>query len=275
MSNDALVPIEQRTVLFYDDEITAVLVEVDSHQVVYVPIRLVCDFLGVTWNAQFERINRDPVLSEVGRTVRVTRTEGTRQVSRELFCLPLTFLNGWLFGINANRVKEEIRDRLLRYQKECYEVLANAFLTRSTETAVSSTEASLVQVREMALAIARLAEEQIEFDRRLVSTETRLDKAASIVGDMQKRLTAVEQKLTPGTAVTDEQAMQISQAVKAIAMVMEKQSGRNEFQGVYGELYRRFGITSYKLLPAEKFADAMDFLTERYVNLTGSEDVPF
>jgi len=133
----------------------------------------------------------------------------------------------------------------------------------------------LIQVREMALAIARLADEQIEFDRRLVSTETRLDKAAVVVGDMQKRLTAVEQKLTPGTAVTDEQAMQISQAVKAIAMEMEKRSGRNEFQGVYGELYRRFGITSYKLLPAEKFADAMQFLTEWFVNLTGSEDVPF
>ncbi len=127
----------------------------------------------------------------------------------------------------------------------------------------------------MALAIARLAEEQIEFDRRLISTETRLYKAAAVVGDMQKRLTAVEQKLAPGTAVTDEQAMQISQAVKAIALMMEKRPGRNEFQGVYGELYRRFGITSYKLLPAEKFADAMQFLTERYVNLTGSEDVPF
>ncbi len=88
-------------------------------------------------------------------------------------------------------------------------------------------------------------------------------------------MTVVEEKLSPVTAVTDEQAMQISQAVKAIAMVMEKQSGRNEFQGVYGELYRRFGITSYKLLPAEKFADAMQFLTERFVNLTGSDDVPF
>jgi hypothetical protein len=32
--------------------------------------------------------------------------------------------------------------------------------------------------------------QQIEFDRRLASTETRLDIAASIVRDMQKRLTA-------------------------------------------------------------------------------------
>jgi len=35
-------------------------------------------------------------------------------------------------------------------------------------------------------------------------------------------LTDIEEKLSQGTAVADEQAMQISQAVKAIAMEMEK-----------------------------------------------------
>lgn len=277
MSESALIPIEQRSVLFYDDEITAVLVEVNDRQVIYVPVRPICDYLGVSWDGQRQRLRRDPVLTEVAMSAVITTADidpgNRRPRTSEMLCLPLDFINGFLFGISASRVKDDVRAQLIRYQRECYRVLAEAFLQQ--ETAVSSTEASLVQVREMALAIARLAEEQIEFDRRLASTETRLDKAAVVVGDMQKRLTAVEQKLTPGTAVTDEQAMQISQAVKAIAMEMEKRSGRNEFQGVYGELYRRFGITSYKLLPAEKFADAMGFLTERYVNLTGSDDVPF
>jgi hypothetical protein len=39
-------------------------------------------------------------------------------------------VNGWLFGINANRVKEELRDRLIQYQRECYRVLADAFVNR-------------------------------------------------------------------------------------------------------------------------------------------------
>ena len=29
-------------------------------------------------------------------------------------------------------------------------------------------------------------------------------------------------------------------------MEMSQQSGRNEYGGVYGELYRKFGITSYQ-----------------------------
>ncbi|MCP5094319.1 MAG: hypothetical protein GY943_02070 [Chloroflexi bacterium] len=41
--------------------------------------------------------------------------------------------------------------------------------------------------------------------------------------------------------ITPEQAMQISQAVKAVAHELGKRSKRNEYGGVYGELYRRYG----------------------------------
>ncbi|HEX6384591.1 MAG TPA: phage antirepressor N-terminal domain-containing protein [Anaerolineae bacterium] len=72
----ALVPIEQKTVNFQGDDVTAVLVETERGEQVFVPVRPICDFLGVSWTGQIERINRDPVLSEVVSTVRVTRTEG-------------------------------------------------------------------------------------------------------------------------------------------------------------------------------------------------------
>jgi hypothetical protein len=37
---------------------------------------------------------------------------------QEMLMLPVNFLNGWLFGIDSNRVKPEIRDRLIAYQTE-------------------------------------------------------------------------------------------------------------------------------------------------------------
>lgn len=42
---------------------------------------------------------------------------------RETTCLPIEYLNGWLFGVDAKRVKPEIRERLLQYQDECFKVL--------------------------------------------------------------------------------------------------------------------------------------------------------
>jgi hypothetical protein len=55
--------------------------------------------------------------------------------------------------------------------------------------------------------------------------------------------------------------------------LLRRYTGSNQFGAVYGELYRKFGITSYKLLPAHRFEEAMKFLTEWYTTLTG--EAPF
>ena len=44
-----------------------------------------------------------------------------------MLCLPLDLIPGWLFGIPVGRVKEEIRPKLLRYQRECFRALWDAF----------------------------------------------------------------------------------------------------------------------------------------------------
>lgn len=269
----SLTPIMEKQVLFYDDEVTAVLVEENGRREIYVPLRPICNYLGVTWPSQRNRINRDPVLSKKVKGVFITNTPGGQQ---SMTCLPLNYLNGWLFGINASRVKEEIRSRLIRYQEECYEVLAEAFqdgrLTTDTrfEDLLQNTDNPSVQAYQMAMAIVRLARQQILLEGRIGDTELRLD-------NVEDRLTTVEEQLAGRGAdtkvVTEAQASQISQAVKAVALALGKQTGRNEFGGIYGELYRKFGITSYKMLPASKFEDAMKFLSEWHQQITG--DSPF
>lgn len=47
---------------------------------------------------------------------------------RGMLCLPLSMLNGWLFGVDVNRVKEESRDKLIKYQANCLDVLAQHFM---------------------------------------------------------------------------------------------------------------------------------------------------
>jgi hypothetical protein len=268
----ALIPLDERTITFYDDEIRLVIVQRDGQQQAYVPIRPICEFLDVAWSPQLRRINRDPILSEVTSSVTVTVTEGGQR--GQMLCLPLDYLNGFLFGINANRVKPAIRERLLRYQRDCYQVLAQAFTSAAAADTTTPAMAALIQVREMGLALVRLAEEQMEFERRLVTTESRLERAAVVYGDLTRRVSALEERVAPTAAVSEEQASQISQAVKAVALALGKQNGRNEFGAIYGELYRQFGVTSYKQLPRRRFDDAMRFLAEWYQTITG-EGLPF
>jgi hypothetical protein len=93
----ALVPIEQKVVEFYGDELTAVRVDVGGRSVIYIPVRPICDYLGVNWSAQYRRINRDPVLSaELIACVAVTATQGQPDQRREMLCLPLDLVNGFV-----------------------------------------------------------------------------------------------------------------------------------------------------------------------------------
>ncbi len=101
---------------------------IDNYQlsIVNCLTRPICEGMGISWNGQRERIRRDPILSELVVSASVTRSESKRG-GRDMLCLPLKYLPGWLFGINANRVKPELRDKIIRYQRECYDVLSDAF----------------------------------------------------------------------------------------------------------------------------------------------------
>ena len=265
MSENTLVPVEQKDVLFYEDEITAVRL---NDGVIYIPIRPICDYLGVDWSAQRRRINRDNVLAEEIKTVAVTAIEGDREVARQMSCLPLDYLSGFLFGINASRVKTEYRERVVRYQRECYRVLAEAFtegrLTTDTDfDELLRQNSEAVQAYKMLQALVKLARQQILIEARLDTHDGRF------VG-LENRVETLEAQFGDETrTVSEDQASQISQAVKAIAMELSKRSGRNQYGSVYGELYRKFGITSYKLLPASRFAEAMEFLTNWHQELVG------
>jgi hypothetical protein len=125
----------------------------------------------------------------------------------------------------------------------------------------------------MGLAIARMAEEQMEFDRRLGVTEATMQETAVTVDGMRDDIELLKARTDPGEAVTQSQAMQISQAVKAVARELGKQTKRNEYGGVYGELYRRYEITSYKELPSAKFDECLAWLTDWHKSLTS--DNPF
>lgn len=271
----ALAPIEQKEVIFYDDEITVVLVEEEGKQEVYVSLRQLCDLVGVSYQGQIRRVKDDPVLSKKLKGVNVTFTHsGSRGGGEQAAnCLPIDYLNGWLFGINSKRVREDVRDRLILYQEKCYQVLAEAFREGQLTTEAGfddllrQANSDVVEAYQIAQAIMKLARNQIMLDARL-------DDHSRTLEDHGRRLETIEADMHQEERyITESQATQISQAVKAIAIAMGKQTGRNEFGATWGEFYRKFGISKYRYLPVSKFDKAMAWLNEFYENLTG--DAPF
>jgi len=112
-------------VAFYSDEILAIY---EDGQI-WVAVRPIIENLGLNWSKQYRKILADPVLSQVvAQKATTSKGEDGKTYTVKMLCLPVEYLNGFLFKINPNKVKsEETREKIIRYQKECYRVLYEYF----------------------------------------------------------------------------------------------------------------------------------------------------
>lgn len=95
------------------------LLTIEQDGIHYTAVKPIAENIGLDWRSQRQRILRDDVLSE-GVVMITTPSKGG---SQDMLCLPIDYLNGWLFGVDAKRVKAEIKPALIQYKKECYKVL--------------------------------------------------------------------------------------------------------------------------------------------------------
>lgn len=89
-----------------------------------VVLQSIVEAIGLDWKSQHARITRHPVLGSAIFITEMVAADGKR---RAVSCLPLDMLNGWLFGIDTRRVRPELREKIVAYQTECFEVLARHF----------------------------------------------------------------------------------------------------------------------------------------------------
>lgn len=111
------------------------IVTVDRDGEVLVPIKPICDALGIEDAAQRVKIQNDDFLAPTGSIIESVAADGK---TREMFALPLKFIYGWLATINPGKVAPEAREAVSRYRRECYEVLYDYFqrkACRATEQA--------------------------------------------------------------------------------------------------------------------------------------------
>jgi hypothetical protein len=259
MSDSQILIVEQKTVTFYDNDIVAVR---DQDGRIFASVSHICNILGINHNSQRRRIQQHNVMAAGYHLGAIDTPGGAQQVG----LIRADYIPLWLATLRVSMVKEEYQERLLQLQKEAAQVLWEAFqdgrLTADpTFDELLQQDSEAVEAYKMIRAMLKLARNQVMLEARLDQHEGRLEHLEAQLGD-------------PGRLITPDQASQISQAVKAIAIEIGRGSKRNEFGAVYGELYRRYGITGYKELPAARFTEAMTFLREWYQSLT-DHSVPF
>ena len=108
---------------FYGDR----LYGVKEQDAIYIPLKPICEAMGIDHKSQHHRVNRDPVLAKGGVIMTIPFGNGGTQ---QMFCLSLNRLNFWLATVQPDRIKNDAaRDRAMLYREECADVLAAYFLT--------------------------------------------------------------------------------------------------------------------------------------------------
>lgn len=113
------------TVPFHGTDLLAITTD---HGPPLVPLPPLCEGMGIGWPSQLKRVKRDLILGP--SMVMMTMLSG--QTAQ---CLPLDLVPGFLFKVDARRVAEAVRPKVLDYQRECFRVLADACLDPATPRA--------------------------------------------------------------------------------------------------------------------------------------------
>jgi hypothetical protein len=124
----ALVPLQVGQTDFHGDLLVVALVEINGERQAVVPLRQFCEYLGVDWSAQRQRLVRDEVLAAEMLSIAVTNEQLPRKrgyYNRPVICLPLEVLPGWLFNISPTRVKPALQEKVQRYRRLCFHVIQN------------------------------------------------------------------------------------------------------------------------------------------------------
>ena len=108
MSNE-LIPVS-----FHGDDLA--LIDHDGEP--FVAMKPVVEGMGLDWKSQHRRLT-----GERFGAAMVEMTIPTKGGPQRMACLPLRKLTGWMVTVNANKVKPELKEKIIAYQNECDDAL--------------------------------------------------------------------------------------------------------------------------------------------------------
>lgn len=129
----------------------------------YVALKPLVEGIGLKWDGILRKVKNNKALSKVC-TSRTYLTEGGAQ---EMVCLPLDRLNGLLFLINPEDYnhKPQLKERLVRYQEQCYDALYQYFHNGVAVHPVMAVQPQEVQMQAFQNAINNAVENAMNLAR--------------------------------------------------------------------------------------------------------------
>jgi len=262
-----LTPPRHELVDFHGDQLIAVVLEGDG---VAIPLRLLCERIGLDTDAQAARLRNHAVLAAGLRVVNVELGGRIRSVMAIIH----TKLPFWLATISPEQVNDETRPKLIQYQTELADIVARLFYGEPAAPAPLSADPAIAALQqqfqaalsEMRRAREAIIEEQRRTNQSVAETQQRLTSLTEIVSELRTLL-----------PISPKQAEYIQRAIKRIATRLYKQrqacgAGHRQtedtlYQLLFGQFKVDMGIPRYDALPIDKYDVAIAWIERKAAEL--------
>lgn len=123
---ELLAPTQFQAVPFLDKTIDCFLIDND----VYVVVNSIIDAVGLHPDSAKSWLRKDEILSQ---GVVSLAPPSAKYQGQKASCISLEFVPGWLFSININRTKAEVKSNLLAFRRDAHKVLFNHYFGEATK----------------------------------------------------------------------------------------------------------------------------------------------
>ena len=227
-----------------------------DERILILPLRELCDTLGLAFSNQLQRVKRDVVLAEHLHMVRipVVRPSDGVTTEKEVACISYRRLDYWLGTIDHMRVKADLQPRVIRFKKEMADAIYAYFRTqRLPEDVLAELDVTLPpEERRFHKLMDEAATIKIQVDEHKVRLE-----------GLEDRVIKLEARLLATDVFSDEQLEQYLKATATLGMMlMEKNPSKKPrmYAIVHDATKSQFHVSSYYLLKAKDFDRVMEFL---------------
>ncbi|WEO86643.1 phage antirepressor N-terminal domain-containing protein [Pasteurella multocida] len=121
-----------QTISFYGSQLITLKVD----DVIYTAVKPIVEALGLSWSSQHRKLENSKGKFSCAH-MSIVAEDGKL---REMLCMPLKKLNGWLFSINPEKVRSDLKEKVIQYQEECFEVLYNYWYHGKAERKTTTDE---------------------------------------------------------------------------------------------------------------------------------------
>ena len=186
---------------------------------------------------------------------------------QEVWFLDIYVLHLWLGMIQVSKIRQELQERLIHYQRDLAQSLwllyrSETFPKEILDEINASMSPNDRQVAEIFEAAQQLRRKVDILNGHL---DEELSRLGLVIGDLDNRLGAVETRIIGEETINSQQAKQIQDMVSVVADALHmsnksKYSKSTAHAAVHNEFKQQFQIHVYSALPASRFDDARNFL---------------